>query len=481
MLPSELSRYKIVGNTIIPLFASEDDIPIASEIIGLFKIGDKLGDVQDREKILEQIYQYNSNLLKFIRGLYRIMVRKCTLTGESPIEPILIRRELFSRGPIINEEDRQKTLKAVSNSLKIDAERFMYADLDSEKIISSIEDVSPEKLLKEYNLSLLQTLLFKCYKIRIQVEDNWKEIARRIKWLGLMYLAYENPTSIEIMGPATLLKLTEKYGRNIAILLPYILSSKNWKIEAEVVIGKNKKRIYKLELSNFRFIENNTKKYEKEFDSSIEEKFYNDFKNSIKDWAIIREPEALVANKHLFIPDFKVTKGNLSVYIEIVGFWTKNYIREKISKLRNIKVPILVILNSELSKEDFQDFQVIKFKGKVNIAEVYKWLKDYERKNANYEIDYSLDRDVVSIKEICKKINAPEDVLRKNLKKFSDYTFIKNYYIKNDILDKLRQIDFTNKKLNDLINQYGDYIVEVLDFLGYKLKWINITDAIVTK
>jgi len=481
VLPSELSRYRIIGNNIVPLLASEEDISIASEIIKLFKVGDKLGNIQDGEKVLEQIYQYDSNLLKFIRGLYRIMLRKCTLTGESPIEPILIRRELFSKGPAINDKDRQKILNHVSNSLKIDAERFMYSDLDSEKVVSSIEDISPEKLLKEYNLSLLQTLLFKCYKIRVQVQDNWKEIARRIKWLGLMYFAYENPISIEIMGPATLLKLTEKYGRNIAILLPYILSSKNWKIEAEIVIGKNKRRIYKLELSNIDFIEYNKEKYEKEFDSSIEEKFYNDFKNSIKDWNIVREPEALVVNKHLFIPDFKVMKGNLSIYIEIVGFWTKNYIREKISKLKDTKAPILVLLNSELSKEDFEDFQVIKFKGKVNIAEVYKWLKDYERKNAKYEINYSLDKDIVSIKEISKKTNIPEDILRKNLKKFSNYTFIRNYYIKNNILDELKQIDFSNKKLSELINKYGDYIVEVLDFLGYKLKWINITDAIVTK
>ncbi|MFP3201261.1 MAG: DUF790 family protein [Sulfolobus sp.] len=52
-------------------------------------------------------------------------------------------------------------------------------------------------LLKVYSLSLLQTIIFN----DVVMNEGWKDLVRRIKMLGLMYLAYENPLRIEILGP----------------------------------------------------------------------------------------------------------------------------------------------------------------------------------------------------------------------------------------------------------------------------------------
>ncbi|EWG06871.1 MAG: hypothetical protein ASUL_06774 [Candidatus Aramenus sulfurataquae] len=481
MLPSELGRFKVVGDKVLPLFATEEDKDVAEEVIGLFTVGKKFGEIQEEEKMLEKAYSRNSNEVKLVRGLFKLMARKVTLSGKSDVEPVLIRRDVFSRGPALTKEEREKILREVSQKLGVNAEENLYADLDSEKVVSSVQQTSPIQLIKEYNLSLLQTLLFRCYKLTVEVQDNWKEIVRRIKLLGLMYTAYSDPVRIEVVGPATLLKLTEKYGRNMAVLLPYIVASRSWKISAEVVLGKKKKRVYTMEVSSFPLIDSNTALYESEFDSSVEEKFFKDFVSSIKDWKLKREPSALVVKDRLFIPDFSATKGNLEVYIEIVGFWTKNYVREKLEKLREVKVPILVLLNSELSKEDFNGFEVIKFKGKVNVAEVYKWLKEYERKNANYNVTFTLDKDVVSLEEISKSLNVPLDVVRKNAKPVVGYTLLRNYYVKNELLERLKTKDFQGRRLNDLVSEYGSYIVEVLEYLGYRLKWLNITDAIVQR
>ena len=52
-------------------------------------------------------------------------------------------------------------------------------------------------LLKVYSLSLLQIIVFNDFVMN----EGWKDLVRRIKMLGLMYLAYENPLRIEILGP----------------------------------------------------------------------------------------------------------------------------------------------------------------------------------------------------------------------------------------------------------------------------------------
>ncbi|BDC18179.1 DUF790 family protein [Acidianus sp. HS-5] len=481
MLPSELARYKIQGNKVIPLFATEDDEELASNIIEMFKEGKKLGDILEEVKILEKAYGTLCKV-KLIRGFYKEMLRLCSLSEDSPIDPRIIRREVFSYGPITSEEERDEILKKVEENLKVDVEKYLFSDMEEEKTISSVNKVSPISLIKMYNLSLLQTLLFKSYKMTVQIEGNWKEIIKRIKWLGLMYYAYPNPVRIDIIGPATLLKMTEKYGRNMAVILPYVVSSKYWKINAELVLGKKIRRTFLLTVEKFDLIDSFTREDEKKFDSSVEERFYSDFRKVIKDWKILREPEALVVNGRLFLPDFLVEKNPFKIYVEIVGFWTKEYIREKLEKLRNFREgEILILLNQELNKEDFSDFNVIKYKNKVDITLVYRWLKEYERKNSkNVKLTFNLDGDVVSLKDLSNKLNVSEEIIRNNFRD-EKYVLTGNYFIKKDFLDKLKEENFENKKLSELIKIYGDYITEVLEYIGYKFKWLGITDAVVKK
>lgn len=483
MLPSELARYKIQGDQVIPLFATLNDKELAEDVIDLFKEGRKLGEVIDNVKILEKVYNTPTKV-KLIRGFYREMVRQCEFLENSPIDPRVIRREVFSYGPALSHEERNNVIKSVSSKLGIDAEKFLFADMDEEKKIIYVNKIDPITLIKMYNLSLLQTLLFKSYKLTIQMEGNWKELIKRIKWLGLMYFAYPTPLKVEILGPASLVKMTEKYGRNMAILLPYAITSKNWKIRAEIILGNKFKRVYKLTVEKFDLIDSFvSKEDEKRFDSSIEERFYQDFTRIIRDWKLIREPENLVVNGRLFIPDFVAVKNPLKVYIEIVGFWTKEYIREKLEKIANFREGnLLILLNEELSKEDFSNFNVIKYNKRVNIALVYKWLKELENKTiSNLKFDYTIEGDIVSITELSTKLGISEDILRKNIKQFDNYVFLKNYYVRKDLLERISKENFENKKLDELINTYGNYITEILEYLGYKFKWIGITNAIVTK
>ena len=476
MLPWELARFTIIEDRIIPKFATLDDTDLVNELLSLFKEGKKLGEIEEETEYLEEIYDY-----KLVRGLVKLLTRLCEFEADSPIPPIEIRRKLFQYGPVLDEKEREEIIQKVNKELGIDAIKYMFSDLDEEKKIIRFKKIDAKDLIKWYNLSLLQTLLFKSYKLTVYVSSNWKEIVKRAKWLGLMYFAYDKPLRLEFLGPATLVKLTEKYGRNLAVLLPYIISAPEWKIVAEIVLGKRTKRIYKLELENYKELKA-IEIDEKRFDSSIEEKFYIDFLSVAKDWKIIREPEPLVVDNRLFIPDFLAEKGNLRVYIEIVGFWTKEYIREKLEKLRKIKEPILILLNEELGKEKFQGMNVITYKRKVDISQVYKWLKQLEAKHfENITIDYNISGEVVSLAEIADKYSIPIDVLRKNLKTFPGYILLKNYYVSEKVIEKLKQEDFNNRKLSELISRYGSYIVEVLEYLGYKLQWKGISDAIVIK
>jgi uncharacterized protein len=176
------------------------------------------------------------------------------------------------------------------------------------------------------------------------------------------YSNYDNDVLCSIDGPLSIFKLTDRYGTAIAKLLPSIIVSKEWSIKALIVrktatLGKKiyefmtsgaespdlpsesdifafnsniKNRILEKTSSSFSYLDAS-------FDSSVEQKFANKFKQLSNGWKLIREPDPLImSNGKGFIPDFAFEKYGIRVYLEIVGFWTNDYLVRKIQKITDI-------------------------------------------------------------------------------------------------------------------------------------------------
>ena len=79
------------------------------------------------------------------------------------------------------------------------------------------------------------------------------------------------------------------------------------------------------------------------------------------------------------------------------------------------------------------------------------------------------------------KYGISENLLRKNLREFPGYVLLKNYYVSQKLMEQLSRENFSGRKLQEVVKERGDFITEVLDKLGYKIKWINIADAVITK
>jgi len=95
------------------------------------------------------------------------------------------------------------------------------------------------------------------------------------------------------------------------------------------------------------------------FDSSIEEKFFKLFEKKPDGWTVVYEPEPIIVPETgtLFIPDFALIRGNIKIYVEIIGFWTESYKKKKKAKLKILQKytspPIKLIL---LIDEKYKDF-----------------------------------------------------------------------------------------------------------------------------
>ncbi len=135
------------------------------------------------------------------------------------------------------------------------------------------------------------------------------------------------------------------------------------------------------------------------YDSSIEQSFAEAFQalansDGADGWRLEREPEplllthpstgttSLTALQGIFIPDFALTRDNLRIYIEILGFWTPSYRERKIAKLQLLKGrDDLVLAIPRESYETFAslstDFPIVIYDGQLSATELLKVLRSH--------------------------------------------------------------------------------------------------------
>ncbi|MBE0516869.1 MAG: DUF790 family protein [Methanophagales archaeon] len=508
MLPSELLITRTKKDRIYPDFVplDEEHLGLADELIGVYKnlIGRKKSEIDEIVEELEEGLNF-----KRVRSLRTLLERRCTFTSKYIVEPVLARRAVFeeasSRG-ITNINERAAVIATVADTLNIsvvDLEQSLWADQESEVILEEFKPLNPDELVKWYNLSLAQTLLFKSTGMTIAVTSRAPEIFRAIKYLGLMYLQEEG-NKVRIEGASSLLKLSEKYGTALAKLLPSIVRSESWQLDAEIVIRRDTTpRIYHFIMdSRDRHLvtgdEGMSEQIKETFDSSVEQKFYNEFVSlpTAKNWELIREPDVIFTRNGVFIPDFKFQHRELQIetYFEIVGFWTDEYLKKKLRKLRALPIRVLVAIDQNLACFNAAQFDlghdqpVIRYTKKVPIGEVIRYLAAIEQEAVKKQVEQLkgteivLDGDIIPLKKLAERYGMSQEAVRASLKN-PDYVVFKDVVVKKELLSKLKEKLTAVERYaeaRDIIEEKGlKNADEVLAHLGYKVKWkgLDVNEA----
>ncbi|MEO9294612.1 MAG: DUF790 family protein [Nitrososphaera sp.] len=299
------------------------------------------------------------------------------------INPAEIRKALFEessgRGFALTDSERAEIISAVASKWHHltgdqNVADIMWSDLEDNQILDRFDIIDAKSLVGWYNLSLIQTLLFNCTRLEFSISggSNWKRILRSVKRLGLMYYLQEGGENdkerrivCSLEGPSSLFRLTDRYGTALARLLPSIIlqsragrpTASSWDIRAWVArrTFDGQRTLYEFRLSDNQahfllsdpfyhyhhqqHTSNIGSNSSNDFDSAVEEKFARRFA-AVSDsigWTLIREPDPLiVSGGKALIPDFMFEKYGRKVYLEIVGFWTPEYLERKLKKLADI-------------------------------------------------------------------------------------------------------------------------------------------------
>jgi len=508
LLPTDLLAVFKRKGVIWPRYAklSAENLEVAGNIVETYKsnVGEKkkavkefVGELEDRG------FDY-----RFVRGLSFMLDRRSIFKCAESINPVDLRRKIFQAteklGLPTTPEQRSRIIAAIASELKMPAERVeesLYADLESELVLEKFDPPSSEELLKEYNLSLTQTLLFDSTELNFTASGNWQRIFFAIKKLGLIYEAYQDgKLQVKIDGPASLFKLTRRYGTAIAKLLPVIVANPEWTVEAKI-LWRYTNEICRFQIESWKHGSILKKPHlpEAPYDSLVEEDFAARFEALRSSWLLRREPEPVLAGKQVIIPDFSLEREGSKVYIEVVGFWTLEYLMRKIEKLKKTSVAMLVIVNEDLACEKIAGLEehprlnIIYYRDQIPLAPVIRYLEEafrgtqVEQSKFLKSLSIVFTEPVISYEEFAARtgvsLEAVKAVLAENPPK--GYVLTAKSLVRKD---KLKQVE---KKIEEQISQKGKLFLpeatkiaetegvedatSILEALGYKIAWHGIS------
>jgi predicted nuclease of restriction endonuclease-like RecB superfamily len=224
--------------------------------------------------------------------------------------------------------------------------KALFADLPGERIVTPPDPVpTPAEAALRTNLAIAQAVLMRASAVALGVEGGVRPIVRLAKLRGLLCNISDPPgasrPTLEISGPFSLFRHTLIYGRALAELLPHLAWCARFELQAVASIRGRLARVT-LQTGDPIFPAGAPAP----FDSRLEERFALDVGRLAPDWDVIREPQPIRAGASLIFPDFLLRHRihpERRALVEIVGFWTPEYLTAKLDKLRQADLPTLVL------------------------------------------------------------------------------------------------------------------------------------------
>jgi predicted nuclease of restriction endonuclease-like RecB superfamily len=231
---------------------------------------------------------------------------------------------------------------------------------------------------------VVQRLLFHATAVRIEVEGNTRVLVRHAKWRGLICAVAEQPgsggASLEVSGPFALFRNTRLYGRALGELIPLLAWCPRFRLRADCILDG---RRLTLELATGDPIF--PAEAPRQYDSRLEERFAREFRRLAPEWDVVREPEPIVAEQTLIFPDFALQQRSdpgQRWLLEIMGFWTPDYVARKLTLYRKARVSRLILCIDEARNCAEADLPpgalVVRFRRRVDPAAILRAIRSAE-------------------------------------------------------------------------------------------------------
>jgi predicted nuclease of restriction endonuclease-like RecB superfamily len=223
---------------------------------------------------------------------------------------------------------------------------LLYADYpEFHRLIGFPADYAADALQTDYDLAQAQALLYDAVRVTVDATSGFRHIVQYARLSRLLHRLTRLPDGgyrLMFDGPNSVLRHTHAYGVDFARFLAALVQAQGWRLRAEVALRKGMRPAL-FTLSDADGLRSRVPAPAL-FDSQLEERFSRKFGDKRQGWRLTREALILEAGETLLVPDFAFThEDGTEVALEIVGYWTPEYLAEKFAKLSRVRAPNLIV------------------------------------------------------------------------------------------------------------------------------------------
>src|SRR5262249_2142770 len=258
MLTGKMVRVRYARDRLLPYYldtADEQWTMLAEQLLDLFRgmQGRTRGELEEE---LDQLIGDDPSQLVHL-GLAKLLEDRCEFEVVSAQPPENIRTAVFRAAAWQRQHGEQRgferdaVMQQAALELNLpaeDVERGLFADLKSEQHLIEFKDLSAERLLERYNVSLAQAILLRATRVHLTVRNEppqrYRQLMRCLKFHRLlceMNRCGADSFVLHIDGPLSLFSSTNKYGLQLALFLPVALLCKDFLLTADIRWGAQRK------------------------------------------------------------------------------------------------------------------------------------------------------------------------------------------------------------------------------------------------
>jgi predicted nuclease of restriction endonuclease-like RecB superfamily len=386
VLPESMLRVVLSGEHAIPAWLTSRDEPWVRALIGEMDglAGCTFADFQEalNARLIPMSCSWGA-APGAVRGVAHLMSKMWTASVVASAPPAEIRQILFelAASPIPREEAIARTAQ-VLHICPQDVLAGAYADRPgARRLVAPDVEPSATRMVELYNLALARGLMMRSTQVVARVRSQVRSVMRyaHLKRLICTCTAVQEGSRLELSGPLSLFRQTTRYGHALACFLPALMVTVGWALRARCVLRKEP-RIVRMSAGDPIA---STFALPRQTDSSVERRLQRDIRRLGSPWIIERETEAVRAGQRVFFPDFTLRRGTDKVLVEIVGFYTPEYLRAKIATLRAAGLHDFIVCVDEslaCSDDEFVADGVLRYRKFVDAARLVELANEVAEK-----------------------------------------------------------------------------------------------------
>jgi hypothetical protein len=355
LLPADRVQVRFAGNEAVPVWlGTEDNVWIRALIADLARLdGRPYREVATFLREPPRVFSPGGKRQMAIWTLLNLCTKQRPAINAFKLRAAVT--ETAQQARDAGRFERSVVIASAAQPLGLSCEEMeeqLLADLPGERRILLPEKIpDAHTLAAQTNLALAQGLLRLASEVDIELHGSTRTVVRQIHLMRLlctMQRAAPDKICLHISGAFSLFRHTTLYGRALASILPMLAWCERFDLHARCML---RGRIVRARLRSGDPIA--AGQPPRCYDSRLEERFARDFSKANLDWDLVREPEPIEAGDALIFPDFAVVhrrEASKRFLLEIVGFWTPDYLQQKLRRMHSIdSAPLVLCIDRRLN------------------------------------------------------------------------------------------------------------------------------------